>query len=151
MSGPLWILYHVYRDTAASRVAVDVMPNASLPFYRTLLEREQRFHRHLPTWFLPPVILSTTAIAVTFYTSARFAHTAVFFAVMAWIIIGAALSRRFAPIAGHVSNCAFGPGRYLSTSPTIRRSCAAGFAPTVPEGRRSSTDATAKSSDAHDS
>ena len=66
------------------------MPNASLPFYRTLLEREQRFHRHLPTWFLPPVILSTTAIAVTFYTSARFAHTAVFFAVMAWIIIGAA-------------------------------------------------------------
>ena len=82
----------LYRDTAASRVAVDVMPTASLPFYRTLLEREQRFHRHLPSWFLPQVILSTTAIAVTFYTSARFAHTAVFFAVMTWIIIGAAVA-----------------------------------------------------------
>ena len=48
-----WILYHVYRDTAASRVPVGVMPNASLPFYRTLLEREQRFHRGLPSWFCP--------------------------------------------------------------------------------------------------
>jgi hypothetical protein len=88
----LWILYHVYRDTAASRVPVGVMPNASLPFYRTLLEREQRYHRRLPWWFLPPVILSTAAVAVTFYRSARFAHTPVFLAVMVWIIMGAAVA-----------------------------------------------------------
>ena len=47
-----------------------------------------------PSRFLPPVILRTTAIAVTFYTSPRFAHTAVFFAVMTWIhhLIGAAVA-----------------------------------------------------------
>ena len=86
----LWILYHVHRNAAASRVPVGVTPNASLPFYRALLEREQRFHRRLPLWFLPPVILSTAAIAVTFYESPRFAHTAAFFAGMAWIIAGPA-------------------------------------------------------------
>ena len=58
-------------------------------YYRTLLERKQRFH--IPSLVVsPPVILSTTAIAETFYTSPRFAHTAVSFAVMTWIIVGAA-------------------------------------------------------------
>ena len=88
----LWILYHVYRDAAASRVPHDLMPNASLPFYRSLLEREQRFQRRLPSWFLPPVVLSTAAIALTFYRSARFAHTPVFFAMMAWIVMGTAVA-----------------------------------------------------------
>jgi hypothetical protein len=88
----LWILYHVYRDIAASRVPPGLMPNASLSFYRTLLEREQRFQRRLPSWFLPPVMLSTAAIAVTFYSSARFEHTPVFFAVVAWIVTGSAVA-----------------------------------------------------------
>lgn len=88
----LWILYQVYRNTAVRRIAVEVTPNASLDFYRALLERERAFHRRLPSWFLPPVILSTAAVAVTFYRSARFAHTPPFFAVMAWIIMGAGVA-----------------------------------------------------------
>jgi 4-amino-4-deoxy-L-arabinose transferase-like glycosyltransferase len=48
--------------------------------------------RRLPSWFLPPVILSTAAVAVTFYRSARFAHTPAFFAVLVWIIAGAGVA-----------------------------------------------------------
>ena len=92
MGTALWILYQVYRNTAARRIAVGVTPNASVHFYRALLEREQTFHRRLPSWFLPPVILSTAAVAVTFYRSARFAHTPAFFAVLAWIIAGAGVA-----------------------------------------------------------
>ena len=57
-----------------------------------LLERELDWHRRLPVWFLPPAALSTAAIALTFYSSARFAHTPVFFAMMAWIVVGGGLA-----------------------------------------------------------
>jgi hypothetical protein len=84
----LWILYHARRNMVTRRLAVDVTSSPSLPFYRELLRRELEWHRRLPMWFLPPVTLSTAAIALTFYTSARFAHTPTFFAVMAWIVGG---------------------------------------------------------------
>jgi tellurite resistance protein TehA-like permease len=88
----LWILYHVRRNTAVRRLPVDATSRPSLPFYRELLERELNLHRRLPVWFLPPVALSTAAIALTFYTSERFAHTPAFFAMMAWIVGGAGLA-----------------------------------------------------------
>ena len=84
----LWILFHAQRKMSAQRMAVDVTSSPSLPFYRDLLRRELDWHRRLPMWFLPPVTLSTAAIALTFFTSDRFAHTATFFAVMAWIVGG---------------------------------------------------------------
>ena len=84
----LWILYHAQRNMSARRLAVDMTSSASLAFYRQLLERELDWHRRLPVWFLPPAALSTAAIALTFYSSARFAHTPVFFAMMAWIVGG---------------------------------------------------------------
>ena len=88
----LWILFHVQRHTSAQRLAVDVTASPSLPFYRDLLRRELDWHRRLPVWFLPPVTISTAAIALTFYTSARFAHTPAFFAMMAWIVGGAGVA-----------------------------------------------------------
>jgi len=88
----LWILYHAQRNMVARRLAVDVTSSPSLTFYRELLKRELEWHRHLPKWLLPPAVLSTSAIALTFYNSARFAHTPVFFAMMAWIVGGAAVA-----------------------------------------------------------
>ena len=88
----LWILYHAQRNMVARRLAVDVTSSPSVPFYRDLLQRELDWHRRLPMWFLPPATLSTAAIALTFYTSARFAHTPIFFGMMAWIIGGAGLA-----------------------------------------------------------
>lgn len=88
----LWILYHAQRNTAARRLTVDVTSSPSVPFYRDLLQRELEWHRRVPVWFLPPVTLSTAAIALTFYTSARFAHTPTFFEVMAWIVGGAGVA-----------------------------------------------------------
>ena len=87
----LWILYHAHRRTSALRLAVDMTSSPSLAFYRELLERELDWHRRLPVWFLPPAALSTAAIALTFYSSARFPHTPVFFAMMAWIVGGGGL------------------------------------------------------------
>ena len=84
----LWILYHAQRHTSARRLAVDMTSSPSLAFYRALLERELDWHRRLPVWFLPPAALSQAAIALTFYSSARFAHTAVFFAMLAWLVGG---------------------------------------------------------------
>jgi tellurite resistance protein TehA-like permease len=88
----LWILYHARRNNVARRLAVDVTSSPSLPFYRELLHRELDWHRRLPVWFLPPVTLSTAAIALTFYESVRFAHTPIFFAMMAWIVGGAGVA-----------------------------------------------------------
>jgi hypothetical protein len=88
----LWILYHAQRDMAARRLAVDVTSSPSLPFYRELLRRELDWHRRLPAWLVAPATLSTAAIALTFYTSARFAHTPMFFAMMAWIVGGAGVA-----------------------------------------------------------
>jgi hypothetical protein len=88
----LWILYHAQRNMVARRVAVDVTTSPSLSFYRELLQRELDWHRRLPVWLLPPATLSTAAIALTFYTSARFAHTPMFFAMMAWIVGGAGVA-----------------------------------------------------------
>jgi hypothetical protein len=88
----LWIVYHAHRNIAARRLAVGVTSSPSLPFYRQILQRELDWHRGLPVWFLPPAALSTAAIALTFYNSARFAHTPVFFAMMAWIVGGAAVA-----------------------------------------------------------
>jgi hypothetical protein len=86
----LWILYRAQRNIMARRPAVDVTSSPSLPFYREILQRELDWHRRLPVWLLPPATLSTAAIALTFYNSARFAHTPLFFAMMAWIVGGAA-------------------------------------------------------------
>ena len=88
----LWILYHAQRNMVARRVAVDVTTSPSLSFYRELLQRELDWHRRLSAWLLPPAALSTAAIALTFYMSARFTHTPMFFAMMAWIVGGAALA-----------------------------------------------------------
>jgi uncharacterized membrane protein YjjP (DUF1212 family) len=88
----LWILYHAHRNTVARHLTVDVTSTPSLAFYRELLKRELDWHRRLPRWLLPPAVLSTAAIALTFYTSARFAHTPVFFAMMAWIVGGSAVA-----------------------------------------------------------
>jgi len=84
----LWIVYHARRYTSARRPAVDMTSSPSLAFYRALLERERDWHRRLPVWFLSPAALSQAAIALTFYSSARFAHTAVFFAMLAWLVGG---------------------------------------------------------------
>ena len=84
----LWILYHAQRNMVARRLAVDVTSSPSLAFYRELLQRELDWQRRLPMWLLPPAALSTAAIGLTFYNSARFAHTPMFFAMMAWIVGG---------------------------------------------------------------
>jgi hypothetical protein len=84
----LWIVYHAQRHTSARRLAVDMTSSPSLAFYRELLERERDWHRRLPVWLLAPAALSQAAIALTFYSSARFGHTPVFFAMMAWIVGG---------------------------------------------------------------
>lgn len=84
----LWIVYHARRYTSARRPAVDMTSSPSLAFYRELLERERDWHRRLPVWFLSPAALSQAVIALTFYSSARFAHTAVFFAMLAWLVGG---------------------------------------------------------------
>jgi hypothetical protein len=88
LAAALWILYHAQRNIVARRLAVDVTSSPSLAFYRELLQRELDWHRRLPVWLLPPAALSQAAIALTFYNSARFAHTPVFFAMMAWIVGG---------------------------------------------------------------
>ena len=92
LSTALWILYHAQRNMVARRQGVDVTSSPSLTFYRELLKRELDWHRRLPKWLLPPAVLSTAAIALTFYNSARFAHTPVCFAMMSWIVGGAAVA-----------------------------------------------------------
>ena len=84
----LWIVYHAQRHTSPRRMTVDMTSSPSLAFYRELLERERDWHRRLPVWFLSPAALSQAVIALTFYSSARFAHTAVFFAMLAWLVGG---------------------------------------------------------------
>jgi hypothetical protein len=84
----LWIVYHAHRNIVARRLPVDVTSSPSLPFYRDVIQRELDWHRRLPVWFLTPAALSTAAIGLTFYTSARFPHTPFFFAMMAWIVGG---------------------------------------------------------------
>jgi tellurite resistance protein TehA-like permease len=88
----LWILYNVYRGAVDRAMPVGSTAGASLTFYRAVLERERALHQRLPSWFLPPVMLSTAAIAVTFYRSARFEHTPVFFAMLAWIVAGSGVA-----------------------------------------------------------
>jgi hypothetical protein len=84
----LWILYNVHRRSTADTAPTALTTHASGDFYRALLERERAFQQGLPLWFMPPVILSTAAIVVTFLRSARFAHTPVFFGVLLWIVSG---------------------------------------------------------------
>jgi hypothetical protein len=84
----LWILFHAYRNIVGRRLAIDATSSPSLSFYRDVLQRELDWHRRRPVWILPPAALSTAAIGLTFYNSARFAHTPMFFAMMAWIVGG---------------------------------------------------------------
>lgn len=88
----LWILYHAHHNNSARRLAVDVTSSPGLSFYRELLQRELEWYRRLPVWLLPPAALSTAAIALTFYNSARFTHTPAFFAMLAWIVGGAVVA-----------------------------------------------------------
>ena len=71
-----------------SRQAVDITCSRSLAFYRELLERERDWHRRLPYGSCSPAALSQAVIALTFYSVRRFAHTAVFFAMLAWLVGG---------------------------------------------------------------
>jgi hypothetical protein len=88
----VWILAAVYRTSVARVTSAPTTGTPSVAFYRTLLERERTYHRTLPVWFVPPVLLSTGAIVLTFARSARFAHTPVFYGVMAWYVVSAGVA-----------------------------------------------------------
>ena len=88
----VWILAAVYRTSVARVTSAHTTGTPSVAFYRTLLERERTYHRTLPVWFVPPVLLSTGAIVLTFARSARFAHTPVFYGVMAWYVVSAGVA-----------------------------------------------------------
>lgn len=88
----VWIVYQVHRRSAARLVPAGLTTGPSLEFYRALLERERDFYRGLPLWFLPPVVVSTSAIVLGFLASPRFPHTVVFFGVLAWIVTSTAVA-----------------------------------------------------------
>ena len=83
-----WIVGQAYNRSAARRVPVDLSAAPGLDFYRTSLERERDLYGALPVWFVPPVVLSSTAIVLGFLTTTRFPHNLALFAVLAWIVCG---------------------------------------------------------------
>ena len=88
MAAACWIVSQAYIRSGARNVPTDLASAPSLDFYRTSLERERDLYRALPVWFVPPVVLSSTAIVLGFLTTTRFPHNTAIFAVLAWIVCG---------------------------------------------------------------
>ena len=88
MAAACWIVSQAYIRSGARNVPTDLASAPSLDFYRTSLERERDLYRALPVWFVPPVVLSSTAIVLGFLTTTRFPHNTALFAVLAWIVCG---------------------------------------------------------------
>jgi hypothetical protein len=92
MGTAVWIVYEVQRRSAARLVPAGLTAGPGLEFYRALLERERDFYRGLPVWFLPPVIVSTSAIVLGFLASPRFPHTVVLFGFLVWFVSSTAVA-----------------------------------------------------------
>ena len=88
MAAACWIAGQAYKRSAARNVPVDLASAPGLDFYRASLERERDLNHALPVWFVPPVVLSTTAIVAGFLTTTRFPHGPALFGVLAWIVCG---------------------------------------------------------------
>jgi len=88
MAAACWIAGQAYTRSGARNVPVNLASAPGLDFYRASLERERDLYQALPVWFVPPVVLSTTAIVAGFLTTARFAHGPALFGVVAWIACG---------------------------------------------------------------
>ena len=88
MAAACWIAGQAYKRSAARSVSVDLASAPGLDFYRASLERERDVYHSLPVWFVPPVVMSTTAIVVGFLTTTRFPHGPALFGVVAWIACG---------------------------------------------------------------
>lgn len=88
MAAACWIAGQAYKRSAARSVSVDLVSAPGLDFYRASLERERDIYHSLPEWFVPPVVMSTTAIVVGFLTTTRFPHGPALFGVVAWIACG---------------------------------------------------------------
>jgi hypothetical protein len=88
MAAACWIAGQAYKRSAARSASVDLAPVPGLDFYRASLERERDVHHSLPVWFVPPVVMSTTAIVVGFLMTPRFPHGPALFGVVAWIACG---------------------------------------------------------------
>ena len=90
MAAAFWIVGQAYKRSAARRAPLDLAVAPSLDFYRTSLERERDLYGALPVWFVPPVVMSTTAIVVGFLMTTRFPHNLALFGVVGWIACGTA-------------------------------------------------------------
>jgi hypothetical protein len=88
MAAAFWIAGQAYKRSAVRSVRVDFASAPGLDFYRASLERERDVYHSLPVWFVPPVVMSTTAIVVGFLTTARFPHSPALFGVVASIACG---------------------------------------------------------------
>ncbi len=88
MAVACWIAGQAYIRSGARSIPSDLASAPSLDFYRTSLERERDLYRALPVWFVPPVVLSTTAIVLGFLTTTVFPHSTALFVVLAWIVCG---------------------------------------------------------------
>jgi len=88
MAAACWIAGQAYKRSAARRLSVDLASAPGLDFYRAALERERDVYQALPVWFVPPVVMSTTAIVVGFLMTTRFPHGPSLFVVVAWIACG---------------------------------------------------------------
>jgi hypothetical protein len=88
MAAACWIAGQAYKRSAARRVSVDLASAPGVDYYRASLERERDVYQALPVWFVPPVVLSTTAIVVGFLTTTRFPHGPALFGFLAWFACG---------------------------------------------------------------
>ena len=88
MAAAFWIVGQAHKRSAARQAPLGLAVTPSLDFYRTSLERERDLNGALPLWFVPPVVLSTTAIVLGFLTTSRFPHNLALFLMVGWIACG---------------------------------------------------------------
>lgn len=92
MAAACWIVGQTHKRTAARIIGPDLAPAPGVDFYCASLERERDFNSRLPVWFVPPAVLSSTAIVLGFLTTPRFPHTLALYGVLAWILCGTAVA-----------------------------------------------------------
>ena len=88
MAAACWIAGQAYKRSAARSVSAALASAPGVDFYRASLERERDVYQALPVWFVPPVVLSSTAIVVGFLTTTRFPHGPALFGFLAWFACG---------------------------------------------------------------
>ena len=88
MAAACWIAGQAYKRSAARSMSAALASAPGVDFYRASLERERDVYQALPVWFVPPVVLSSTAIVVGFLTTTRFPQGPALFGFLAWFACG---------------------------------------------------------------